>query len=110
MPRSGSTRTAGPLQVGGVAFSGDRGISQVEVSFDGGSTWQEASALPSLSPYAWVLWSLQWDAPPGEHQLLVRAYDSAGRGAGGDRRRAVSRGGTGYHSIVMKVEPAKPSG
>jgi DMSO/TMAO reductase YedYZ molybdopterin-dependent catalytic subunit len=37
------TSVAGPrLTVGGVAFAGSRGISRVEASLDGGSTWSEA--------------------------------------------------------------------
>ena len=31
------------MPVAGIAFAGDRGISKVEVSIDGGSTWKSAS-------------------------------------------------------------------
>src|SRR6266704_2160239 len=37
-----------PIEVGGIAFAGARGISKVEVSVDGGSTWHVATLEPPL--------------------------------------------------------------
>jgi Mo-co oxidoreductase dimerisation domain len=45
------------VPVAGIAFAGDRGISKVEVSTDGGATWKSASTKDPLSKYTWVLWS-----------------------------------------------------
>jgi sulfite oxidase len=50
----------------------------VEVSCTGGETWEEAQLLEDLGPWAWRLWSLRVELPPGEHQILVRAWDTAG--------------------------------
>src|SRR5919202_1190851 len=59
VPHGRASVSAGPLQVGGVAFAGDRGISRVELSLDGGRTWQEAEVKPRLSPEGWQLWQAQ---------------------------------------------------
>ena len=45
------------MPIAGVAFAGDRGISKVEVSTDGGTTWKSASIKDPLSKYTWVLWT-----------------------------------------------------
>ena len=54
------------------------GISQVEVSQDGGATWRGAQLDDPFSPYAWRGWSLIWEARPGTYDLLVRATDTEG--------------------------------
>ena len=80
--------TAGPMTLRGVAFAGDRGVSRVEVSTDGGRTWRSAALDYNPSPIAWTLWSLPWRASAGEHVLVVRAVDGAGRPR--PRRRGAS--------------------
>ncbi len=67
----------GVVPVGGIAFSGARGISKVEVSADGGP-WQEAKLKDPISPLTWRLWRLDWKASPGRHELRVRATDGQG--------------------------------
>jgi Oxidoreductase molybdopterin binding domain/Mo-co oxidoreductase dimerisation domain len=44
------------VPVAGIAFAGDRGISKVEVSTDGGGNWKSANIKDPLSNYMWVLW------------------------------------------------------
>jgi sulfite oxidase len=73
-PRSGS-----PLELRGYALAGGgRSVARVDVSCDGGATWNEAQLLDDLGPWAWRLWSLRVELPPGEHQILVRAWDTSG--------------------------------
>ena len=36
-----------------IAFAGDRGISRVEVSVDGGDTFADADLKTALSPFTW---------------------------------------------------------
>src|SRR3989304_7874580 len=46
------------VTIGGVAFSGDRGISAVDVSTDGGSTWRRAGlTTPPEGRRPRVLWA-----------------------------------------------------
>jgi hypothetical protein len=110
IPSRRTSYPAEPLMVGGIAFSGDRGISQVEVSFDDGKTWRRATVGRALSPYSWVLWALDWPAPAGRHDLKVRAYDLSGEPQDATDRLSLPDGASGYHSIVVKVEPAEPAG
>ncbi|MGI9409795.1 MAG: molybdopterin-dependent oxidoreductase, partial [Hyphomicrobiaceae bacterium] len=67
----------GPVKLFGRAWSGEgAAIEKVEVAVDG--QWAEATLEPELGRYAWRGWSFEWDAPPGEHELLCRASDSTG--------------------------------
>lgn len=73
---SGQTARApgGALALRGIAFDGGSGIQQVEVSTDGGRSWQQARLGPELSRYAFRPWSLPLTAiPPGPLQLMARA-------------------------------------
>jgi hypothetical protein len=71
---------AGPCTLSGQAWSGQGIVERVEISTDGGRTWQDATLgeSPSSSPYAWRPWTLDWQATPGEYDLCSRATDSAG--------------------------------
>jgi len=76
-PRTGSVQQS-PVTVAGYALtSGGRRIVRVEVSADQGRTWSSADLQPGDSPWAWTLWRAQLDLPAGEHELAVRAWDSA---------------------------------
>ncbi len=69
---------AGKIPVGGIAYSGDRGINKVEIQVDDGP-WQEAELRdPPLSPLTWVQWRYDWEAQAGRHTFRVRAYDGTG--------------------------------
>jgi sulfite oxidase len=77
-PRNGETVTAGLVEVRGYAFAGgDRYVSRVDVSTDGGVTWTQAELLEDLGRWAWRHWTITLDLAPGEHELLVRAWDSS---------------------------------
>jgi len=78
LPQPG-TAIRGPAPIGGIAFSGDRGISRVEVSTDAGKTWGRATLESPVSPYTWVRWLYRWTAPtPGTYTLRARAFDVEG--------------------------------
>ena len=62
----------------GRAWSGHGSIDRVEVSTDGGSTFDDAVLDPAFGPNAWRGWSFGWDAAPGEYVLSSRATDSGG--------------------------------
>jgi sulfane dehydrogenase subunit SoxC len=53
-------------------------IERVEVSTDGGASFDAAVLDPPQGPHAWRGWSFDWDAEPGEHELCSRATDRAG--------------------------------
>jgi sulfane dehydrogenase subunit SoxC len=64
----------------GRAWSGRAPIARVEVSIDGGASWRAAGLGERRSPWAWVAWSLPWEATPGQYELCSRAVDEAGNG------------------------------
>jgi sulfite oxidase len=78
IPRDGQTVAAGPVELRGYAFAGgDRYVSRVDVSTDGGVSWTQADLLEDLGRWAWRHWRITVDLPAGEHELLVRAWDSS---------------------------------
>src|SRR6476469_7677740 len=86
MPPKSVVDATGDLAVGrlsvlrGRAWSGEATIRMVEVSTDGGATWDEASLTGANEPSSWVAWEHPWTpAAPGAHEVLTRATDSLGR-------------------------------
>ncbi|GAC1474472.1 MAG: molybdopterin-dependent oxidoreductase [Candidatus Dormibacteraceae bacterium] len=107
VPNDGGLLKLGVISLAGVAFAGTRGISKVEYSTDGGSSWNAAPFKPPLSDLTWVLWKADWTpSTEGAYKLMVRASD--GTGAPQDRRNAASypSGATGYHTITVSVSKA----
>ena len=87
--------------IAGIAFAGDRGISKVEVSTDGGNTWQTANIKDPLSSNSWVLWALDWiPRNKGKYNIVVRATDKAGNLQTAEVRDNYPNGATGYHLII----------
>ena len=68
----------GPQTITGRAWSGRSNIGAVEVRIDGGE-WKRASVSAENPPIAWTRFSFDWDAPPGRHEIEVRATDGLGR-------------------------------
>ena len=79
-PGEGERLPAGAAtEIRGTAWSGEAPVRRVEVSVDGGATWQDARLGDAESPYAAAPWSLAWTPPhAGRHLLLARATDEAG--------------------------------
>jgi len=103
-PDAGAQITDASLPIAGIAFAGDRGISKVEVSTDGGKLWTDATLKKPLSPYAWVLWTHRWKPPgKGEYVIMVRAYDAAGNVQEAKITEPFPEGASGYHSIKVSV-------
>jgi sulfite oxidase len=78
VPDDGARVPPGSVAVRGYAFAGGaRHVARVDVSADGGATWRRATLLDDLGPWAWRLWEAEVELAPGEHELVVRAWDSA---------------------------------
>uniref|UniRef100_H2ZCZ7 Sulfite oxidase n=1 Tax=Ciona savignyi TaxID=51511 RepID=H2ZCZ7_CIOSA len=75
----------GMVEVKGYAWSGGgRDIMRVDVSADGGNTWQEASltkddpdADDSAHCWAWTLWTAEVPVAAGKVEIICKAIDSA---------------------------------
>ncbi|WP_435348921.1 sulfite oxidase [Haloarchaeobius sp. HRN-SO-5] len=72
-------RDDGTVEVRGVAWAGDDAVERVEVSTDGGETWDDAELFGPEYAGAWRLFRYDWNAEPGRHELLSRATDDLGR-------------------------------
>jgi DMSO/TMAO reductase YedYZ molybdopterin-dependent catalytic subunit len=92
------------IEVKGIAYGGDRGISRVEVSFDDGQTWTDAEIYYSGGNLAWSLWKAQW-APgaAGDYALVVRATDGDGDVQEWEEDRGPFSGVSGLHKINVRV-------
>ena len=105
LPGHSETLQGRDYTIKGIAFSGTRGIKQVEVSTDGGTTWHPATLEPALSPFSWVRWSSRWKIPgPAHYKLVVRATDGQGILQSPIRRGEYPDGKSGLHEITVKVE------
>ena len=69
----------GPISLHGRAWSGHAPITAIEVSSDGGRTWQLATIDGNVARWDWCSWTWVWEAQPGQHTLCVRATDASGR-------------------------------
>ena len=81
-PSEGQTVPADSnVRVHGTAWTGDGEITKVELSADGGNSWNEAKLLGESKPTAWRLWEFNWKTPArsGKVTLTARATDSKGR-------------------------------
>jgi sulfite oxidase len=77
-PADGETVSPGVIEVRGYAFAGgERHVARVDVSLDGGASWSQAELLEDLGTWAWRHWRIAVDLAPGEHEILVRAWDSS---------------------------------
>ena len=63
----------------GFAFDGGKGIKQVDVSTDGGTTWVAAKLGKDLGNYSFREWQLPVKLAAGAHDLKVRATNQAGQ-------------------------------
>jgi DMSO/TMAO reductase YedYZ molybdopterin-dependent catalytic subunit len=66
------------VPVGGIAYSGAKGISKVEIQIDD-RPWEAAQLRQPLSELTWVIWRYDWPYAEGTHWLTVRAFDGQGR-------------------------------
>lgn len=69
------------IRVCGAAWACDAEITKVELSTDGGATWNNAKLLGESNSNAWRLWEFNWQTPsqPGKQTLIARATDSLSR-------------------------------
>ncbi|HEV2218727.1 MAG TPA: molybdopterin-dependent oxidoreductase [Candidatus Dormibacteraeota bacterium] len=104
VPNDGDIVKVSGVTISGVAFAGTRSIGKVEVTTDGGSTWNEAQRTAPLSHLTWVLWNYDWTPPrEGSYQLAVRATDGTGALQDSSSAASYPGGAMGYHAIHVDV-------
>ena len=79
-PEEGETLPLGPITILGAAYAGEGDVHAVEVSTDGGGTWEAASFIGPHERYAWRQWQYIWDVrKTGRYTLMARATDDEGQ-------------------------------
>ena len=73
------TLPAGKHVVRGYAWSGGGAITQVDVSVDGGKSWQPARLEEPAERWMWRRWSWVWDAKPGDYNVMSRRHRQRGQ-------------------------------
>ncbi|AXY41403.1 sulfite oxidase [Halomonas sp. JS92-SW72] len=91
----------------GVAFGGTRNVDRVEVSLDGGESWQDAELIgPDLGPYAWRPFVLATELSPGDYRIVSRATDEDGNSQPRERyenERGYLHNGWEDHGVTVTV-------
>jgi sulfite oxidase len=80
-PREGFALPPGvPLAVRGRAWSGHTPLAKVDLSLDGGESWQPAALGPLPDTFAWRRFAATLAPPPtGAIEIIARASDVGGR-------------------------------
>jgi DMSO/TMAO reductase YedYZ molybdopterin-dependent catalytic subunit len=94
----------GPIEVKGMAYGGDRGVSRVELSSDDGETWDEAKIDYPGTKLTWALWSFDWRPEDADdYTLVVRVTDGEGAVQEWEEDRSPFSGVTGFHKIKVHI-------
>jgi Sulfite oxidase and related enzymes len=92
------------VEMKGIAFGGDRGISRVELSFDDGSSWDDATITYPGTKLTWSLWNYNWSPDAnGDYTVVVRATDGEGEVQELEEEREFTSGITGFHNITVHI-------
>jgi sulfite oxidase len=103
-PLEGQTVEGPYVRVEGVAFNdGMVPIVSVEVSANGGRTWQKAELATQGKTFSWVRWRATLYLRPGSHEVMARAWDAAGRSQPLDGNLAWNERGYEWNG-VMRVK------
>jgi len=64
----------------GRAWSGWGEVTSVDVTVDGGTTWEPAELGAQVDQFAWRGWTRRWEVgEPGQYVVAARATDATGR-------------------------------
>lgn len=79
-PGEGSLVGSGAVEILGSAWTGGGDIARVEVSTNGGETWEDAELVRTQTGGRWapVHWTVAVELAPGTHEIMCRATDSTG--------------------------------
>jgi DMSO/TMAO reductase YedYZ molybdopterin-dependent catalytic subunit len=74
----GATLPAGNAALRGIAFGGDSGVAKVELSADGGKSWQPTTLGKDHGKYSFRQWEMNVPLAKGGHVFMVRCTNQAG--------------------------------
>jgi DMSO/TMAO reductase YedYZ molybdopterin-dependent catalytic subunit len=105
VPARDANLPPGTHRMAGIAYAGDRGIQQVEVSVDGGVGWRPAEIVDR--PHGrdvWVRWESSFTLPAATTlTLMARATDGAGDLQVEPFSLPQPDGSSGWHSLDVRA-------
>jgi DMSO/TMAO reductase YedYZ molybdopterin-dependent catalytic subunit len=104
-PHDRARIAGGNFVITGWAVADEVGVRKVEISTDGGKSWDEAQIFSNPMPsQVWAFWKYVWVNPPkGRHIIAVRATDGNGNLQTSSSSGEWPNGATGYHEIDVNV-------
>jgi DMSO/TMAO reductase YedYZ molybdopterin-dependent catalytic subunit len=79
-PDNEASFSVGIVPIRGSAYAGEVDIQRVDLSVDGGETWNPAKLIGIQESYAWRHWEYMWQAKHrGDFTIMARATDTDGR-------------------------------
>jgi DMSO/TMAO reductase YedYZ molybdopterin-dependent catalytic subunit len=97
-PLEGAKLPLGVVRIQGFAWAGSAGVRFVEISVDGGKTWQYGGFMGENAPLAWRFWATEVEVKtPRKLTILARATD--GKGVVQPMAAASNAGGYANNSI-----------
>ena len=75
-PLPGEKLKPGRIVILGAAYGGESELKEIEISLDGGRSWERGEWIGPQEPFSWRQWQYLWEARrPGEFQIMARAID-----------------------------------
>ena len=98
-------RPSGRIQICGHAYAGARGVEAVEVSVDGGETWNEATlSRPLPDPDTERQWVYEFEPDRDSHEVYARTIDGEGSVQPQERTEPYPNGATGWVNRTLRAE------
>jgi len=105
VPAPGAVLPPGEHRIAGIAYAGDRGVTKVEFSPDGGESWEPAQLLePAPDRDTWVRWEGRFTLPPSaKTTLMSRATDRTGALQSEAFSLPQPDGSSGWHTVDVQA-------
>ncbi|MGR9087277.1 MAG: molybdopterin-dependent oxidoreductase [Gammaproteobacteria bacterium] len=90
------------IRVNGIAWDGGHGIERVEVSLDGGNSWQPAQLKEDYGRFSWRQWHFQFQSRnQGKLSIMARATNRTGA----TQPMELTQNPAGYHhNKIQKLD------
>ncbi|GIX08113.1 MAG: hypothetical protein KatS3mg115_2516 [Candidatus Poribacteria bacterium] len=106
-PQPDQRLPVGRYVISGSAFDGGNGsgIARVEVSTDGGKTWNEATIWAPGTGLTWSLWMYEWEVaqPQQRVRIVARSVNRRGEVQSATAADPFPAGAEGYHTVEVEV-------
>jgi len=102
-PTDGSLVFGPEVDIFGTAYAGEDPVTQVEISFDDGQSWQNTEIYYNPGPNIWTLWRYRLAADVGDVAVQIRVTTASGLVSQGPDGTGQSAGYDGGMSVRFEV-------